>query len=640
MLTSIREKATGWIAWLIVIFITIPFALWGINSYFEGATEIAVAEVNGVEISAETYQQELALQRQALTSRLGGNVDPELLDSLGIKNRVVEGLVDNQLLREYTEDRNFRISDQHLSRIIQNYDAFQRDGRFSEELYTRLLQSNRMTPQVFEQSQRLTESIAQLRDGIDLSSFTVDAELERLLSLDGQSRISEYVRLGADSFMDEFEITEDEIRAHYDKNIERYQNEARMKVDYIELSVGELAETIELTEEELLAHYEDTSGRYRQAESRKASHILFSAAEDADEATRKEKLDLALEVLERAEQGEDFAELARQYSEDPGSSRNGGDLGTIARGQMVKPFEDAVYSMIEGDISGPVETRFGYHVIKLTSLDPGQQQSFEEARERVAEDAKSMQAERLFAELAESFKNLVFESPEDINVSAEELGLEVLGSDWFTADRGEGIAQEAVVRRAAFSEDVLTDNLVSQAIELGFDRLVAVQKSVHEPRAPRPLETVSEDIVLTLKREKSQAKVFQQGSGFLSELEAAPLDRPGWEEFARAQGLEIEALPEQRADIPPELAYLGDSVFSAAAPEEGKLRAGGLALENGDYAIFVLEDISPGTTDESDPAQRTRIEQQLLARDGFGLYNQFREMLKDDASIVIFEDQL
>ncbi len=640
MLIAIRERATGWLAWVIVILITIPFALWGINSYFQGENEIPVATVNGAEISNYTYQQELSAQRQTLINQLGDNFDPALLNSFGIKSRVLENLVNGQLLTQFTIDQNFRISDDQLKEIIRTSPAFLEDDKFSQARYLELLNVNRLSVQGFEQSQRQGAAVNQLREGIADSSFFTEMERDQLLVLNEQSRSIQYAILEANKFEEEFDIDDAEMQGYYEKNSERYQTESRIKVDYIELSVASLSDSISPSEEEINALYEETKGRYKQAESRKASHILISVDQSASEDQKQSRLELADDILNQANDGEDFAALAEQYSDDPGSSQNGGDLGVVARGQMVKPFEDAVFAMREGEIQGPIESQFGYHIIKLTSLSAERQQTLEQVRDQILQDVVKFQAENLFAELAESFKNLVFEDPDNLATAADEMDLPIQSSDWFTASQGSGIAEDAVVRRAAFAEDVLNENLVSSAIEIGFDKLVAVQKSEYEAVRLKSIESVRGEIIATIKSEKSQAKVLQTGSDLLTSLESSVQNKASWERFIEQQNLDALTLPNKKSEIPAHLTMLGDTVFALPVPKEGEVRVGGLVLDNGDYVLVSLEQVEQGELASVDDSQRTTVQQQLLDRDGTGMFNQFRALLRKNADITILEEQL
>lgn len=640
MLTAIRERATGWLAWVIVILITIPFALWGINSYFEGGTEAPVATVNGADISNYTYQQGLSAQRQRLRDRFGDDVNQSFLDNFDMKRRVIDGLVDNRLLREFTSDQNFRISDDQLEEIIRAFPDFLEDGRFSQTRYLELLNANRLSAQGFEQSQRENAAMNQLREGIIDSSFFTEVERDQLLLFDVQSRSTQYVSLEANKFEDEFDIDDTELEEYYDKNIDRYEIESTIKVDYIELSVESLSESITPSEEEISALYEETKGRYKQAESRKASHILIGVDESDSEDEKQSKFELASDVLNKANEDEDFVALAQEYSDDSGSKESGGDLGVVARGQMVKPFEDAVFEMSEGEIRGPIESEFGYHIIKLTSLEVDRQQTLEQVRDEVVEEVVKLQAEQSFAELAESFKNVVFEDPDSLATAADEMDLPVQTSDWFTQDQGEGVADEATVRSAAFSEDVLNENLVSSAIEIGFDKLIAVQKSEYKEATSKSLESVKSEITATLKSEKSQAKVLEMGSDLLTSLESSEQNKAGWALFIEEQKLEEETLASKKSEITGNLSVVGDTVFALSAPKEDEVRFGGVALNNGDYVLFSLEKVEEGELANVEDSERTDVQEKLLERDGSGMFELFMGSLRKNAEIAVSEELL
>ena len=460
------------------------------------------------------------------------------------------------------------------------------------------------------------------------------------MQLQGQTRSARYAIIETEQYRDQIRVSDDQIKAYYDRNIERFRSEAEIKVDFIELSMESLSASTQPSEDEIQALYEENKGRYISPETRQASHILISVDGSSTDEEKQQKLGLANELLEQARQGVDFSELASEHSDDAGSAQNGGDLGTIARGQMVKPFEDAVYEMVEGEIAGPVETRFGYHIIKLDRLQESVQRPLVDVRDEVEAEVRKNQAENLFGELAESFKNLVFENPDDIVVVADDLDLEIMSSDWFSVDNGTGIASEAAVRRVAFSEDVLNDGLLSPAIEIGFDKLVAVYKTGYRPASARPLEMVRQEVIDAIRFEESQEEALTLGSDLLSTLESGDRNLEIWEQTVAARNLESRQLAEHRADIPDELWLLGDAVFSHSRPAGGGADFGGVVLDNGDYVLYVLEDVRQGNPEDVDESEKAALRQRLLVRDGQGAFSAFQQSLRDSAEIEIFEDRL
>ncbi len=636
MLTAIREGSKGWIAGIIIGLIVLTFALFGISSYLEGENQAPLATVNGDEISYVSYQNQLSQQRQAMSERFGRNFDESLLDSLGIKQQVLDTLIDSRLVNQYTNEQNYRLSDEQLVQRIQTTDSFLTEGQFDSELYQNILASNRLTPQGYEALERQNSLGQQLRQSIASSAFTVPNEMDQLLRLQTQSRDVRYTILAADRYVDGFDITEQQAREEYESNKDNYQTEARIKVAYLDLSVEKLAADSKLSEDEIEQTYERLKGRFKTAEVRRASHILISVGSSADDSEKAEKRSLAESILSQAQQGIDFTDLAKQHSDDPGSAANGGDLGIVTRGQMVKPFEDAVFSMRQGDLAGPIETQFGYHIILLTEQVDERQKTLAEARADVEAEAATAAAEAMFAELIDPFQNLIFEQPDSLGPAADETGLAIQTSDWFTQGVGAGIAENATVRNAAFSEDVLQDNLNSQAIELGFERMVAVRKVDYEAASHKPFEEVRDEIIASLRLESSKNKSASQAGQFLSDLS----DQASWDAVLEQNELIEQQISGLRNEIPSELFLLGEKVFSDPVPGAGSPIFGQVSLTNGDTAIYSLIGVTPGDVESLDENTKQRLVQQISARDGSDLYRHLLKHLRANSAIVIDQEQL
>ena len=332
MLLTIRRKSQGWVAWLIVIIIAIPFALFGINSYFEGANQVTIANVDGEIINAQTFEREMEQRRRLFRSQLGNNFNPAMVDNPAFRHQVVEGLVSNRLIQNYARDNGLRLSDQALLDRLLSTPQFQSQGQFDQDTYRRVLSARGFSTEGYEQQERVRGGIAQVESGIALSTLINPVEVDQLLMLDLQQREADFVIFKAQDSINDVVVSDEEMRAEYAQNEAAYQQVDRMTLSYIKLTLDDIAKDIELDEEEITAAYESNKGKYIKPETRIASHILFSVPRSANETAQNEALDKANAAFKRLGDGEDFSELAQALSDDPGSKRKGGDLGIIAKG--------------------------------------------------------------------------------------------------------------------------------------------------------------------------------------------------------------------------------------------------------------------------------------------------------------------
>ena len=633
MLTAIREHSKGWLAGIVIGAIVLTFALFGISSYLEGGAEVPVATVNGEEISRYALENQLSIQRQNYAEQLGENFNPALFSGPRARRQVLEFLIDDLLVEQYLAEQNYRFSDQQLIALIQTIESFQNDGQFDAELYQRLLSDTGLTAQAYEASRRRSGISAQLRTALSESAFVPETELNRLLALQEQTRIAEYALLSVDQLVADIVIDEADALTEYEQNTEQYRAPERLKVDYIELSVDVLGERVTPDEEAVLQLWEQVQGQHKTAESRRASHILFQAASPDDEQQQQAVRAKAESVLAEAEGGADFAELARTHSDDPGSGAQGGDLGVIARDQMVKPFEDAVFAMEKDEIRGLIESDFGYHIIKLTELVPGRQQTLEEVRPEVEDAVRRVEAENLFADFSRSFREWVFEDATSLTAAAEAVGLQVQTSDWFTRESGDGIASEPEVRQTAFAPDVIEEGVNSPVVAIGFDTLIAMRKQTHEPTVIKPFEQVKEEITEKLQLQRAGEQATEQGRQWVEQLNQGA----EWAVLTEQAGLSAQPLPEKRDWIPAALDQLGNAVYAHAADKFDAVVYSGVSLSNGDYALYALEDIRPGDLDEIEQPIKDELKQRLLDRDGREMYRQFVAQLRGQADVAVDE---
>jgi peptidyl-prolyl cis-trans isomerase D len=516
MLQAIREKTSGWIAYVIIGLISIPFALWGINSYLGGGEQQPAAVVDGEEISAQQLDYAYGRYRERLASVFGGSLPSAFGDDDTLKEQVLSQVIEERVLLSFVEDQGFRVGDSELFASIQSMEIFQQDGKFNPDLYRNQLASTGYLPAQYEEELRRSQEMQQLSQAIRGTAFLVPAQQQAFQRLENQQRKLRVLTIANQP--EDIDVSDAEIETYYNDQPGLFMKPARVKVDYIEINMDTVRASLEVSEDVARDRYDQFRDQLTTPEVRVASHILLTVAQDADDTERERVLNEINQVKMRLDQGEDFAALARELSQDPGSAADGGDLGDVERGMMVKPFETALFAMSPNEVSDPVQTQFGYHLIKLHGISGGETQSFDEARAQIEQEIRDELAENQIYDLAEGLSNITYEQPDSLLPAAEQLGISIKTSDWFTRDQGAGIAEEARVRVAAFSEDVLQQNRNSEAIELGENRVVVVHLNQYEESVRQPLEDVRDTIVQSIKARKGREAAQQRGSELLQAL--------------------------------------------------------------------------------------------------------------------------
>ena len=638
MLTSIRERATGWIAWAIVILITIPFALWGVNSYFTGGTNLSVAEIDGEDIDYQTYQRALYSERDRVRQRFGSNVDSELLSGNTLGRQVLNGLINDVLLFRDARDQGFRISDQQLVRAIREVEAFQNeDGSFSQERYERVLQFSGYAPSEFESVQRNGAVVQQIRNGFIRSVFDIKSAVDDMVLLVFQTRIGQYAVINPSDFIANTKITSEEIQAEYDKNKALYTEPERIKVQYIELSVSDFASEFQPSEASLRELYDAESAGFLEEERRSVSHILLEVTDEVGSEADLQALELASELVERLKSGEIFEGLAAEYSQDVGSVEAGGSIGWINRGVTELEFENAAFSMEQGVFSDPVRTTYGYHVIRVDEIRESAAADFEAVRDDLIERVKREQAESEMFEISEELRNIAYEQPESLEPAIESLGLTLKTSEWFTRTGGTGIGEIEKVREAAFSDIVVEQGFNSDVIDTDNNTQIVLRKLDHQAAEQLSLETVKAEITegLLLSKSIDQAKSF--ATGLIDEMN----NGRDWKSVIDEHGLGVSDLPSRIGnDSNPVVAEVTAHVYEADIPVAGSDVFGGGQLVDGRYTIFRISEVIYGDNSEASEEDREEIQTLLNLRFGFGLYENYVTHLRNSADININNDLL
>lgn len=628
MLQSIRNRSQGWFAWAIVILITIPFALWGIQEYIGGGSEPAAATVNGVEIPQREVQRTVQMQRQRLLAALGANADPALLDELRLQDVALEGLIENEVLFQTAESAGFRVSDAQLVSRIHSISAFQENGTFSPALYEQALRNQGMLPGGFEPLLRRDLLLEQLQQGIEGSAFVTKTELDELSRLRLQRRDAGYLIVPAKEYEQTVTVTDDEIAAYYEQNPQAFSRPEQVSVEYLELSVDELASGVTLDESELRSYYDEHRNSYSKPEQRRASHILVTVDADADDAAVEEARNRAEDLVKRIRAGESFADLAREYSGDSGSAKEGGDLGLFGKGVMEPAFETAAFAMAEGEVSDPVRTDFGFHIIKVAEIKPGTTPSFEEIHEQLAADYRRQQAEKQFYDAAEQLANLSYEHPDSLEPAAEQLGIAIKTTPLFGKQGGEGIAANPKVVAAAFSQEVLEQGYNSEPIELSPVHMVVVRKKEYIPEQLQPLAEVKEKIAGLLRGEKARDAAYADAEKIVQRA---------------AKGEDIEALAEEHKLKWEHIKSLARNeqkvksgivreVFRMARPAEGKPRYMAQRVD-GDAVVIGLFAVQDGDPKDMDAKELESEKQSLVVSSGRADYADVVKIVKSGADV-------
>ena len=410
MLTAIREKTQGWIAGIILGLLAIPFALWGVNSYFETDAKLIVARVGDQDIGVNEYKNALEEQRRSLQQMYGRGLNPKMLDSPEFKLRTLDDLIDQALLAQDAQAQGYRIGNAELARRIAAISFFQRAGRFDQQAYTAALRTAGLNARGFEERMRREAMVKQAVDGFAYSTLVTKSDTEALLRLETQARQAAYVIIKPQQYIGTVVATATEIDDYYAANRDKFKTPERVRIDYIRFSAADINGKIQISEEDLQKAYAQDIERYTTPEQRRASHVLIRVAEGPDSDAKA--LQKIQELRKQLVSGADLAVLAKKHSEDPGSATKGGDLGYVTRnGSMVKEFEDVLFGLKKGELSQPVRTSYGYHLIKLVDLKPLARKSYKEVRADIESALRTHKAEEQFYELSEKLRNLASSSP-------------------------------------------------------------------------------------------------------------------------------------------------------------------------------------------------------------------------------------
>lgn len=641
MLQAIRDRAQSWLAWVIVGFISIPFALWGIQSYLGTGGPQLVAEVDGIEIEENDFRNTVDRYRQQQRARLAqifGNdlnnpLVKNLLDDKVIKKQALDGMIDSRLMSLAAIKAGFNVSEEQINAMILGVPDFMRDGKFDNEAYLRYIRSQGMSSEGFKSRIRQEQISNQFVNGLAVTAFATPYEVDEQLRIKFQQREAGYLTLKAASYEHEAKIDDAQIKAYYDENIDRFKTQQKVSIEYLELNAATVAQSVEVDEDALRDYYGQRSDDYLVQDDREQRKLL-------------------LDIVARVNKGEDFAALARQYSQDVGSAENGGDLGFIGRAIMEKPFEDAMFALKVGEVSDIIETSLGLQLVKvdevkgeerhvrhiLLNLDKEKlrSRSFEEVRTEVETDFKRTQSEKLFNDKYDQLNNLSYEHPDTLNIAAEEMSLKIQQTAAFTRAGGLGIAAMPVIYNVAYSDNVLKQGQNSELLDLGDERVVVLRIKENMPAAPRPLEAVNEQIIKLLLKDASAERARSAGDEVLAKLKAEGNPQA----LAKEQNAEWQATKSYSRESKAVPSIVLNKIFAMSRPVADKAAFSTVALPNGDYAVIGLYSVKDGDPAKSKEAERLAVSRSIASRDADSAVGLLSKDLRAKAKVTIYEKNL
>jgi len=582
--------------------ITLPFALWGVDSYVRNSGAGSdLAAVGDTKIAVPQFQEAWREQLDRARQQLGPAFKREMFDTPEARLAMLNSLIDQRLLLLEAAKGHLGIPDVVLAEIIAGMPSLQENGKFSRARYEAALRGQGMSPEQFEARLRQEMTVQQLAAAVGDTTIVPTAATDAMLRLLTEERQVAELRMPAAQYADEVKLDSEAAQKFYDENQKRFQTPEQIRAEYVVLSLEELLAQVAVNEAEIKDWYDKHPERYRLAEERRASHILVPLAAGASEADKAAARAKAEEILKEVQKAPaKFADLAKKYSQDPGSAANGGDLGFFGRGMMVKPFEEAVFAQKPGDISGIVESDFGLHIIKLTGIKEGRQKRTDEVRAEIEGELKRQGAQKRYAEAAEAFSNMVYEQPESLAPVAEKFRLEIRKTPLFPRDLSAAalsslgpIGNEKLMT-ALFAEDSVKSRRNTEAVEVAQNALVAARVVEHQPAALRPLGEVRADIEKLLKNREGALLARQRGEARLGELRQGQ-DKLSWSPARTVTRLQAGQLP----------AAAQKAVFSA---DTASLPAyvGTELPDNGGFALFKI--LSVKASEKLDAERRRALQ--------------------------------
>lgn len=625
MLQNIRENLTGRLALIVLVVIALSFVFVGGASFTTIGSNYA-AKVDDVEIGVAQF--EAAYRDRIQQNPQLANLPSEYRQQL--RSNVLEELIQQRVIDNYLDNAGFEISDRQLTEALRNVPEFQVDGKFDRETYDQLIASVGMTPAQFESSQKLSMRRNQLQRAILGTSVVPPSSYRRYLNLAFENRLVTTASISAEAVADEVNVSDEMIAAYYDENPDLFNLPETADIEYVEILRDSVASDVRVSEDDLREYYEYNSDRYLRDEQRQARHILILF--DDDEAGAEQ---VANELLTRVRAGESFAELAQQYSKDGGTSADGGNLGALTEEQLPDALGNAIFSMNEGEIRGPVKGDFGFHIVQLDEILESGPLPYEQVRASLLTELQEQEAEGLFLELERKLSAALFDAT-DINAIAEAVGREVQSYEGFARDSLEPFDGNTSAVDAIFDPVVLSGAQFSEVIEVDANRTAVFSVTQHNPATREPLEAVRDEILTMLTNQQSEDLMAARAEQMLEAI------RNGTDFAAAATAIGATVseptVLTRNAETADQL--LAVAVFTAVKPDQDNPTLGSTRNAAGGYTVYSLDAVIPGRPQAIPQEQRDAGKGQLEEQYGVGDFVAFVHALRANADVIINDDAL
>jgi peptidyl-prolyl cis-trans isomerase D len=630
MLQAMRNKLHGWPSTIVLGVAVLAMSLFGMQSYFGSHGDTFVAKVGKHEISQHDYSDRMNQLRQQVSAEQGEHFDPGIFDKPETKQRVLDGMISQQLLLQANDSWGMRVSDQAVRDYIAAIPEFQLNNQFDPGTYRAWLEGQRKTPAMFESEIRSSLATQMLPDALNDSSIISDSQVDQFLSLLTQRRDVRYFLLPTPTSVDS-KISDAQFEAYYKAHIADYMNPEQVSLKYIEVNSADLKPDAAPSEADLRKRYADEKARFVQPEQRLVSHILINVPANATPAQQKAALAKAEKIAADVTPA-NFARLAEKDSQDLGSRRQGGDLGWLEKGVTNPAFDSAMFALKKGEISKPVLSPDGYHIIWLRDVRSGESKPFEEVRDQLVKEVSSAARDHEYNDLAGKLSDQTYQNPSTLEPAAAALGLPIKSTVLFSRKGGEGLAANPKVIAAAFGDDVLVQGNNSGLIDLGNNRAVVIRVDKHVAASARPLAEVRSDLQKRIIGERESALERKQADEALARLEKGEAMPLVAQSLAAAVKDAKEVVRTGQSVIP---APLLERAFTLPHPEAGKPQFAVVDMKDGTFALLAVDKVLPGDLSGVTAEERASLRQQMTSAYNSEAVRELIDMLKARTKITI-----